>query len=312
MSLLYVSETHTKASPMPRPLPPLNALKSFDAAARLLSFSKAAEELRLTHGAVSRAVKQLEDFLGLDLFKRATRSISLTAKGATYAASVRDVLDRLAAATAEVKEGRSAGALTVSTLDSFAARWLMPRLFRFRRAHAEIDVRLLTTQRLVDFASEDVDVAIRMGRGHWPGLHADLLMKEDLSPVCSPSLLKGPHPLRSLADLKYHTLIHDDFPVDWTMWLKAAGVEGIDSKRGPVFNSSDHALQAAIQGEGIVLGSSVLADDDIAAGRLVRPFALSLPIDLAYYVVAPPKALQKPKVKAFRDWLMAEAAREEG
>src|SRR5438477_1483645 len=194
---------------MRRPLPPMNSLKSFDAAARYLSFSKAAEELHLTHGAVSRAVRQLEDYLGIELFKRATRSVSLTTDGALYAAGIRDVLDRLTAVTAEVKEGRSGGTLTVSTLDSFAAKWLVPRLFRFRRAHADIDVRLLTTQRLVDFTTEDVDIAIRMGRGHWPGLHADLLMKEDLSPVCSPRLLEGPHPLRSLADLKYHTLIHD-------------------------------------------------------------------------------------------------------
>jgi LysR family glycine cleavage system transcriptional activator len=291
---------------MRRPLPPMNSLKSFDAAARYLSFSKAAEELHLTHGAVSRAIRQLEDYLGTDLFKRATRSVSLTAAGASYAANIRDVLDRLAAATAEMKEGRLAGVLTVSTLDSFAAKWLVPRLFRFRRAHGDIDVRLLTTQRLIDFATEEVDMAIRMGRGRWPGVKVDLLMEEDLSPVCSPRLLDGPHPLRSLADLKYHTLIHDDFPVDWTMWLKAAGVEGIDTRRGPTFNSSDLALQAAIQGEGVVLGSSVLADDDVAAGRLVRPFAFSLPADLAYYIAYPPKALQKPKVRAFRDWLLSE------
>jgi LysR family glycine cleavage system transcriptional activator len=289
----------------------MNSLKSFDAAARYLSFSKAAEELHLTHGAVSRAIRQLEDYLGTDLFKRATRSVSLTAAGATYAASIRDVLDRLAAATAEMKEGKLAGVLTVSTLDSFAAKWLVPRLFRFRRAHADIDVRLLTTQRLVDFATEEVDMAIRMGRGRWTGVQVDLLMEEDLSPVCSPALLEGPHPLRQLEDLKYHTLIHDDFPIDWTMWLKAAGVEGIDTRRGPTFNSSELALQAAIQGEGVVLGSSVLADDDIAAGKLVRPFAFSLPADLAYYIAYPPKAVGKPKVKAFRDWLLAEVKREQ-
>jgi LysR family glycine cleavage system transcriptional activator len=288
----------------------MNSLKSFDAAARLLSFSKAAEELHLTHGAVSRAIRQLEDYLGVELFKRATRSVKLTAAGIAYATDIRDVLDRLATATAEMKGSQSSGVLTVSTLDSFAAKWLVPRLFQFRRAHSDIDVRLLTTQRLVDFATDEVDIAVRMGRGRWPDVAAELLMKEDLSPVFSPRLLDGPHPLRSLADLKYHTLIHDDFPIVWATWLKAAGIEGIDASRGPTFNSSGHALQAAIQGEGVVLGSSVLADDDVAAGRLVRPFAVSLPADLAYYVVYPPKALAKPKVKAFRDWLMAEAARE--
>jgi LysR family transcriptional regulator, glycine cleavage system transcriptional activator len=292
---------------MPRQLPPMNSLKSFEAAARFLSFSRAADELHLTHGAVSRAVRLLEEYLGTDLFKRATRSVSLTATGAAYAASIRDVLDRLAAATTEVRECRLAGALTVTTPDSFAGKWLVPRLFRFRRNHGEVDVQLLTTERLVDFATENVDLAVRMGRGRWPGLTTELLMKPDLSPLCSPRLLEGQHPLRELVDLKYHTLIHDDLPIDWTIWLKAAGVEGIDARRGPKFNSSELALQAAIQGEGVVLGSSVLADDDIAAGRLIRPFALSLPVDLAYYIVYPAKALKKPKAKAFRDWLLAEA-----
>jgi len=295
---------------MRRQLPPMNSLKSFDSAARLLSFSKAGEELGLTHGAVSRAIKQLEEHLGVDLFKRATRSVSLTAAGLTYAAEIRDLLDRLAAATAAVRGRRTGGALTVSTLDSFGAKWLVPRLFRFRRAHPEIEVRLLTTQRLVDFAVEDVDVAIRMGRGKWPGVRAERLMNEDVSPVCSPRLLEGPHPLRTLADLKYHTLIHDDFPLDWAAWLKAAGVNDVDATRGPLFNSSGHALQAAIQGEGVVLGSSVLADDDVAAGRLVRPFTLTLPADLAYYLVYPPKALLKHKVRAFRDWMRGETNRE--
>jgi LysR family glycine cleavage system transcriptional activator len=266
---------------MPRRLPPLNALPSFEAAARHLSFSKAADELHVTHGAVSRAVRHLEDQLGAKLFVRATRSVRLTAIGASYAAEVRDVLDHLAAATIAATGQQSSGMLNVSTLDSFAAKWLVPRLFRFRRAHADVEVRLVTSERLADFVSDGIDIAVRYGRGQYPGLKAELLMEEGVFPVCSPKLLEGPHPLRAPADLKHHTLIHDDFHIDWSMWLRTAGVEGVDPHRGPRLHSSDHAVQAAVQGEGVVLGRSGLVGDDLAAGRLVRPFTLSLPAELA-------------------------------
>jgi LysR family glycine cleavage system transcriptional activator len=233
--------------------------------------------------------------------------VHLTPTGVSYAASVRDALDRLAAATAVIMDQQSLGALNLSTLDSFAAKWLIPRLFRFRQAHGDIDVRLATSEKLADFVSDGIDIAIRYGRGRYPGLTAELLMMEDVYPVCSPGLLEGPHPLKSPADLKHHTLIHDDFQIDWAMWLKTAGVEGIDPRRGPRFESSDHAVQAAIQGDGVVLGRSALVADDLRGGRLVRPFTLSLPADLAYYVVYPSLAAQRHKVRVFRDWLLAEA-----
>jgi LysR family transcriptional regulator, glycine cleavage system transcriptional activator len=292
---------------MPRRLPPLNALPSFEAAARHLSFSRAADELHVTHGAVSRAVRNLEDHLGVQLMIRATRSVRLTPIGASYAAEIRDALEHLATATSAAT-GQASGMLSVSALDSFAARWLVPRLFRFRRAHHDIDVRLATSERLADFASDGIDIAIRYGRGQYPGLAAELLMKEDVFPVCSPRLLDGPYPLRTPADLASHTLIHDDFHVDWAMWLRSAGIEGVDPHHGPTFLSSDLAVQAAVQGEGVVLGRSALVGDDLAAGRLVRPFEFSLPASLAYYVVYPPRALQRANVKAFRDWLIAEVA----
>jgi LysR family glycine cleavage system transcriptional activator len=295
---------------MARRLPPLNALKAFEAAARHLSFSKAADELRLTHGAVSRAIRDLEKELGRPLFVRTTRSVKLTPAGASYAAEVRSALDRIAAATAVVREQPSSGVLNVGTIDSFAARWLVPRLARFRRQHPDIDVRLSGTERLADFVTDGIDIAVRYGRGQYPGLTAELLMKEDLVPVCSPKLLEGQHPLRSPADLRHHTLIHDDFMTTWAMWLAMAGIEGIDATRGPIFSSSNLAVQAAVQGEGVVLGRTALIADDLAAGRLVRPFALSLPAELAYYVVYPPPAITRGKVKAFRDWLLAEAAPE--
>jgi LysR family glycine cleavage system transcriptional activator len=290
---------------MPRRLPPLNALPSFEAAARHLSFSRAADELRVTHGAVSRAIRNLEEHLGVQLMTRATRSVRLTPIGASYAAEVRDVLERLAAATSAAT-GQSSGIVSVSTIDSFAARWLMPRLSRFRRARDDIDVRVAMSERLTDFVSDGIDIAIRCGGGQYPGLSSELLMKEDHFPVCSPKLLEGPYPLRTPADLAHHTILHDVFTVDWAIWLHSAGIDNVDPHRGPTFLSSDHAIQAAVRGEGVVLGRSALVADDLAAGRLVRPFELSLPADFAYYVVYPPRALKRPNVKAFRDWLMDE------
>jgi LysR family transcriptional regulator, glycine cleavage system transcriptional activator len=198
--------------------------------------------------------------------------------------------------------------LTVSTLDAFASKWLVPRLFKFRRAHGGIDIRLSTSEKLADFVSDGIEIAIRYGRGQYPGVRSELLMQEDLSPVCSPALLDGPHPLRNPTDLKYHTLIHDDFPIDWAMWLRMAGIEGIDPHRGPSFYASEHVVQAAVQGEGVALGRSSLVDDDIAAGRLVRPFEFRLSAGLAYYLVYPPGALKRQKVKNFRDWIMGEVA----
>jgi LysR family glycine cleavage system transcriptional activator len=292
---------------MARRLPPLNSLPSFEAAARHLSFSKAAEELHVTHGAVSRAIRHLENHLGVQLFVRKVRSVSLTPIGASYAAEVRQGLDLLAAATLAMS-GQHSSVLTVSTLDAFASKWLVPRLFKFRRAYGDIDVRLSTSVKLADFVSDGIEIAIRYGRGQYPGVKTELLMQEDLSPVCSPALLDGPHPLRTPADLQFHTLIHDDFPIDWAMWLRMAEVEGIDPHKGPSFFSSEHVVQAAVQGEGVALGRSSLVDDDIAAGRLVRPFEFRLSAGLAYYLVYPPGALKRPKVKHFRDWIMSEVA----
>src|ERR1700722_3096494 len=293
---------------MRRRLPPLNALPSFEAAGRHLSFSRAADESRVTHGAVSRAVRNLEDCLGVQLMIRATRSVRLTPIGATFATDIRDTLERLAAATSAAT-GQTSGIVSVSTIDSFAARWLMPRLSRFRRVYGDIDVRVATSERLAGFVSDGIDIAIRCGGGQYPGLSAELLMKEDHFPVCSPKLLKGRHPLRTPADLARHTLLHDVFTVDWAMWLHSAGIDHIDPHRGPTFLSSDHAIQAAIQGEGVVLGRSALVADELAAGRLVRPFALGLPAGFAYYVVHPQRVLHRANVKAFRDWLIVEARR---
>jgi len=291
---------------MRRRLPPLNALPSFEAAARHLSFSKAADELHVTHGAVSRAIRNLEEYLGVQLFTRSVRAVRLTPMGVSYAAEVRQILDQLATSTLATT-GQQSSVLNVSTLDTFASKWLVPRLFKFRRENSGVDVRLSTSEKLADFVSDGIDIAVRYGRGQYPGVVSELLMKEDVFPVCSPKLLEGQHPLRRPTDLKHHTLIHDNFHIDWAMWLRMAGIADIDAHKGPSFYSSEHVVQAAVQGEGVALGRSALVADDLSTGRLVRPFALSLPAELAYYIVYPPSALKRSRVKVFRDWLQSEA-----
>jgi LysR family glycine cleavage system transcriptional activator len=295
-----------KASTMSRKLPPLTTLPSFEAAARLLSFSKAAEELHLTHGAISRAVKNLEEQLGVQLFERGTRSVSLTEVGEPYALAVRDVLERLVAATAAATTRYSSPTLNVSTSDGFAGRWLVPRLYRFHRAHDEIDVRISTTGKLANFLGDGIDVAIRYGGGVYAGLTSEFLTGEEIFPVCSPRLLEGEHPLRTPQELRYHTLIHHGFP--WSEWLDSAGVEGVDTKTGITFDSTSFAMEAAAQGQGVVLGRTMLVSADLAAGRLVRPFEHALPSPSSFYLVYPPEAIRQRKVKAFRDWLLSEIA----
>ena len=204
----------------------------------------------------------------------------------------------------------STGVLTVSTLHSFAANWLVPRLKRFRDLRPDVDVRITTTDHVVDFGREDVDVAIRYGRGNWPGLEVVRLMTEELFPVCSPALLEGGPPLKRPEDLGHHTLLHDEMREDWRMWLMAAGARRIDPARGPGFGHSNLVIQAAVAGEGVALGRSVLVADALAAGRLVKPFDISLPAEFAYYVVSPKATANRPKVKAFRDWVVAEVGGE--
>jgi LysR family glycine cleavage system transcriptional activator len=297
---------------MARRLPPLKALPDFEAAARHLSFTKAAEELHVTHGAVSRQVKGLEDFLGVPLFRRLNRALLLTDEGQAYVATVRELLERLGDATDRLRRRDEQGGLTVSTTMSFTIKWLVPRLARFREKHPEIDVRVGADDRLIDFARDGIDIGIRYGRGEYPGLKAERLITDDFVPVCSPALLTGRHPLRKPADLKHHALLHEmGTQVDWRMWLMAAGVQGIDPTRGTVYSHSSMVTQAAVNGEGVALGRTALIEEDLAAGRLVKPFDITLKAEYAYYIVYAPRALERPKVKAFRDWLLEEAKREE-
>ncbi len=300
---------------MARRLPPLNAIRAFEAAARHQSFTKAAQELFVTQAAVSHQIKALEETLGVQLFRRFNRRLVLTDAGQAYLPPLREALDGIAAATERLCTAEETGALKVSVLPSFAAKWLLPRLSRFRDRHPEIDVPVSANNALVDFSRDDVDIAIRYGYGRYPGLQVDFLMGDEIFPVCSPALRGGAHPLKDPGDLKHHTLLHDTDAVsgeseNWRGWLETAGVTGVDHTRGPGFTDSSMMLQAAIEGEGVALGRSALAGFDLEAGRLVQPFGPSLPSSFKYYVVVPPADAKRPKVRLFRDWIFEQVAAE--
>ncbi len=295
-------------------LPPLNALRVFEAAARLLSFTKAAEELHVTPGAVSQQIKALEEFIGAPLFRRQKRSLLLTDEAQAALPVLREGFDRLADAGRLLSARTESGKLTVSIAPSFAAKWLVPRLDRFQERHPDVDVWVSADMEVVDFAAADVDLAIRYGPGGYEGVVVEQLMAETIVPVCSPRLLVGDRPLRAPADLARFALLHDGSPdkdessPTWPMWLKAAGVSAIDGKRGPKFNQSSLVIEAAVAGRGVALAKQQLALADLEAARLVIPFDLTTPSAFAYFIVHPHSRGHSPAVKAFKAWLHAEAA----
>jgi LysR family glycine cleavage system transcriptional activator len=297
---------------MERRLPPLNALRAFEAAARHLSLTKAAAELHVTPGAISQQVKTLEDYLGVQLFRRLNKALLLTEAGQASLPALRDAFDRLAQAVETLRVRDAEQPLTVSVAPSFAAKWLVPRLDRFREVRPEIDVRIDASNRLVDLVREGVDIGIRYGLGNYPGMRVDPLLSEEVFPVCAPRLLETPHPLRVPADLRWHTLLHVDWVSgfetwpDWRMWLLSAGVSDVDPTHGPRFSQPSMAIQSAIEGHGVTLAGSVLVADDLTAGRLVKPFRLSCPVAFGYYLASPAAAANHPRVVAFRDWIIAE------
>ncbi len=291
-----------------RRLPPLNALKAFEAAARHESFTRAAEELCVTQGAVSHQVKTLEADLGLKLFRRAPQHLILTEVGRDYLTIVRDALDRLALGTDRLLQRQNSGVLTVTTSPNFAAKWLVHRLGRFAEAHPAIDLRVSATLHHVDFAREDVDLAVRHGDGRFPGLEAIRLIGETLFPVCAPTLARGEPGLRHPADLARHSLIHLDHRDDWSKWLNAAGVQNADLSSGPVLNQASMAIDAAVNGQGVALARTALAANDLINGRLVAPFTMALPVSYGYWIVCPKATAELPKIVTFRDWLLGEAA----
>jgi len=288
-------------------LPPLNSLYVFAVAGQHLSFKRAAEALRVTPGAVSQQIKLLEHHLGRPLFVRRNRSIALTDEGVRLLLPLRQAMQTMGDAVNEVSARRSPRVLTVSVLPSFAALWLVPRLGRFRRQHPGIEVMVNATPRLVDLTHEPVDVGIRSGPGRYPGLHVERLLPSDLFPVCHPRLLKGPHGLKAPGALRHHTLLHDELQTHWALWLQAHGVTGVDAWVGPVFSDANLTLQAALHGEGVALVSHALTEAALASGTLVRPFALSLRSDFAYYVVCLAGRENEPGIRVFRKWIVQEA-----
>ncbi len=294
---------------MHRRLPPLNAMRVFEAAARHLSFTRAADELHVTQAAISHQVKALEDWLGTPLFQRLSRGLKLTPAGEAYLPRLTQAFDLLTLATSQMVDRAGKKVLTLSTLDSFASIWLLPRLKRFRERHPGIDVRIVSIDREDDSVSRgDVDIDLRYGDGQWPGLHVTRFLTEEIFPVCSPELLDGEHPLIDTSALMHHTLLHDVMITDWQSWLVAASVANVDAGRGPGFNHSYLVTQAAINGDGVALGRSALVADAIKAGKLVKPFDLSLSSEFAYYFVCKKAQSTEQSIVAFREWLMEEAA----
>lgn len=297
----------------------LNALRAFEASARHLSFSDAARELNVTPAAVGQLVRGLEEWLGTPLFHRSTGGrarLVVTAAAERALPDIRAGFDRLSLGLTRLQEGSATGVLTVTVSPAFAAKWLLPRIDRFQAARPETDVRLDTSIKLLDFGAQGIDIGVRYGAGSWPGLTAEKLMDEDIYPVCSPALQRRSPRLRKPSDLAGQTLIHD-LSVDsrvgfatWEGWLEHVGLTGISTRRGLRVNNSAAVLQAAIDGHGIALARSVMARDDLAAGRLVRLFPeIEFTAALAYYIVYRSECANLPRLVAFRDWLVSEAAK---
>lgn len=291
---------------MLRRLPPLNALKAFEAAARSESFTRAAEELNVTQGAVSHQVKALEAILGIKLFNRERQRLLITQAGQEYLAVIRDALDRIAMGTERLVQRQTSGVLTVSTSPDFAAKWLVPRLGRFSEAHPDIDLRVSAATQYVDFAREDVDVAVRHGDGNWPGLDVVRLCSERLFPVCAPRLVSGRNRIIKAADLLKFPLLRLEDWKNWSRWFDAAGV-ATPAVQGPVLNRASMLIDAAVDGQGVALARTALAAWDLINGRLVRPIDVSLRMANTYWIVCPRATSALPKIAMFREWLLAEA-----
>jgi LysR family glycine cleavage system transcriptional activator len=296
-------------------LPPLNALRAFEAVARRLSFSRAAEDLHVTPGAVSQQIRFLEQHLGQSLFDRTRRSVALTEAGMRMLPEIQAGLETLSRALGGKAAAPAGRTLTISVAPSFASKWLLPRLRDFSDRHPEIELRISATVGLADFKRDRVDLAIRLGRGNYPDLHAELLFGEMLAPLCAPQLVAGKGRLRNPDDLRKHRLLHDtSLPGEheqssWERWLARAGAKHVPAHRGARFSLAEHAMQAAIDGAGVVLGRLVLAEADLAAGRLLRPFKTVLPLDVSYFLVMPKASLRRSEVQSFRDWLYNTAKR---
>jgi len=309
---------------MVQSLPPLQSLRVFESAARHLSFKRAADELHVTPAAVSLQIKALEAHLGVALFVRHTRALELTEAGRRLWPKVNSGLAQFAAGVEAARATANVFKLRVTVPPAFGARWLVHRLHGFTSANPDLDITLNTRASTIDGSATDtdesdlmalreseVDVEVRFGHGSYQGLRSDLVTRVSYVPVCHPDFLHGERPLNSPADLRLHTLIHDDTAVDrservsWAHWLKAAGVVGVDASRGPHFSNTNLAIEAAMDGLGVALALDPLVNRDVAMGRLVRPFEVAMPSRYAYYVVSREETAERPSVVRFREWLLA-------
>jgi LysR family transcriptional regulator, glycine cleavage system transcriptional activator len=303
---------------MARSLPPLSALRAFEATARHLSFSKAAAELHVTPAALSHQVRGLEDIFGCKLFVRRARTIELTEAGRELYPGLRTGFENLREAVDRLDRARQDNVLVISATPGLTAKWLVPRLYRFLAAYPVLEARVSATMSFADFTTDGVDVAIRMSTGVHPGLHVEKLFDESVLPLCSPRLLQGAAGLKKPQDLSRFNLIHYELPMSnpaptWADWLKIAHVKGIDAGRGLRLNVADHALDAAAEGAGVVLAYKTIAAGDMRAGRLVSPFGPELPIvGRAYHFVCLAGRERQQKIRVFRDWLLSEFADEKG
>ena len=286
---------------------PVGPLRAFDVAARNLNLTAAAEEMSVTHAAVSRQVKQLEQRLGVQLFERLPRGLKLTVHGALLAEGTREAFDRLATAIEDVSAPAVRRKLTISTFSSLATRWLMPRVQSFATLFPETDLQVSTTARLVDFSREDVDVAVRFGGGEYPGMHVRPMFKPKEIVVAAPLLLKRGPPLKTYADLKGHTLLHDDAYRTWTHWLDAVGAKGVNPRRGIICGDRNSMLAAALEGQGIGITSDLFAANDLKSGRLMKVFDAEVSATFAIYAVCLPRRLNDPLIAGTMDWLVREA-----
>lgn len=291
-------------------LPPLPAIRAFEAAARHGGFQRAGEELHVTAGAVAHQVKQLETWLGIALFQRLPRGVVLTSAGRSYAESLRPLLDGLADVSERLQRQGDERVVTVTSVPSLVTRWLMPRLGRLRDQHPEIDMRVLASVHTVDFVRDGVDVALRLGTGPYPGLHAELLMEDWFSAVCSPAFLAASD-IKTPADLLRYPLLHDESEpriadeVTWSRWLKTCGV-AYSGGPGPRFSHTYLTIEAAANGQGIAIAPEPFIAEDLRSGRLVRLFAHRVCSPYRFFLLRPPEADERPLVRAFCDWIKAE------
>ena len=296
----------------PYRLPPLNALRAFEAAARHQSFVKASEELNVTPAAVSQQIKKLEDHLQVQLFGRKNRGLTLSDDALLILPGIKAGFDKMTASVQSLKRRKEHGFITVSATPSFASKWLVPRLDRWVSEYPDTDIRISASLDLVDFENTGIDLAIRFGAGSYSGLTSTFLMKESFVVVCSPTLLLGDDGVQNPADVKNHTLLHvlgpnPQYGEDWRHWLQTAGVEGIDSERGLYFDDTAAGVASAIGGQGVLLARRTIVEEDILRGLLVMPFDLDLPVEFSWYIVSPKTGQPSQSVHAFKQWLLTEA-----